>query len=224
MRKTTVKISAIVFIVFMVESLQAQTVKDIEGNIYKTVKIGSQVWMAENLKTTKYNDGTEIPIATDNAAWNALVTPSYCYYDNLKIYKDTFGALYNWYTLNSTSNRGKNVCPTGWHIPTSMEWNLLMKYLGGSISAGGKLKEVGTAHWIAPNDYATNESGFTALAGGNRGSNGKFNRFGYTGNWWSSTNYSASEADGFCINYDLNDLTNYSNNKKCGYSVRCIKD
>ena len=118
--------------------------------------------MAENLRTTKYNDGTPIPQVTDAAAWSNLMTPGYCWYNNdAAKYKETYGALYNWYTVNIG-----NLCPSGWHVPADTEWMVLTAHLGGEKISGGKLKETGTLHWDKPNLRATNETGFTALPGG----------------------------------------------------------
>ena len=130
---------------------------DIDGNDYKTVTIGTQVWMVENLKTTKYNDGTAIPNITDNTSWAALTTGAYCDNINTPSISTTYGRLYNWYAVDNNagtkvaSNGGKNVCPTGWHVPSDAEWTTLTTYLGGESVAGGKLKETGTTHWQSPN-------------------------------------------------------------------------
>src|SRR5574344_993327 len=153
---------------------------DIEGNTYKTVTIGTQTWMAENLKVTKYNDGAAIPNVTDNTAWSKLTTGALCDYDNTPSNSETYGKLYNWHAVNT----GK-LCPTGWHVPSDAEWTKLTDYL--TSDAGGKLKETGTTHWNSPNTSATNETGFTALPGGSRGYSGAFlNVCGY-GYWWSAT-------------------------------------
>lgn len=122
------------------------TMTDQEGNVYKTITIGTQTWMAENLRTTTYNDGTVIPNVTDNDEWADLSTPAYCWYDNdSATYAQTYGALYNWYTVATDS-----LCPTGWHVPTDAEWTILTDTLGGLTIAGGLLKETGTTHWTAP--------------------------------------------------------------------------
>ena len=119
-------------------------VTDDDGNVYHSVTIGTQVWMVENLKTTKYNDGTSIPLVTDATDWHNLLTPGYCWNNNDEAtYKATYGALYNWYTVNTG-----NLCPTGWHVPGDAEWTTLTTYLGGEDVAGGKLKEVGITHWL----------------------------------------------------------------------------
>jgi uncharacterized protein (TIGR02145 family) len=140
-------------------------VKDQDGNAYKTVNIGNQVWMAENLRTTKFNDNKTIPLVKDSTAWSNLITPGYCCYDNdAETYLSLYGALYNWYAVNT----GK-LCPEGWHVPSDEEWITLRTYLGGEELAGGKMKESGISHWQSPNAGATNQSGFTAIPGGVRG-------------------------------------------------------
>ena len=198
---------------------------DIDGNVYNIVTIGTQVWMAGNLKTTKYNDGTAIPNVTDGTAWAALTTPSYCWYDNdATTYKATYGALYNWYTVNPTSNGGKNVCPTSWHVPTDAEWATLTTYLGGDAVEGGKLKETGTTHWITPNTGATNETGFTALPGGNRLVSGTYFNFGYYGSWWNSTEGSTPDAYFRFMYYSNSNGYGGVTSKLFGLSVRCLRD
>jgi len=196
------------------------TVTDIDGNVYKTVTIGTQVWMLENLKVTKLNDGTAIPLVTDKTSWLNLTTPGFCWYNNYEATnKDTYGALYNWYTVNT----GK-LCPTGWHVPTDAEWTTLTSYLGGESVAGGKLKEAGTTHWKSPNTGATNESGFTGLPGGMRNVPGFFYNIKDSGIWWSSTEYDAT--DGLLSRADYNYGGFYKHNlvKTCGFSIRCVKD
>jgi uncharacterized protein (TIGR02145 family) len=196
------------------------TVTDIDGNVYHTITIGKQVWMVENLKTTKYNDGTSIPLITDGTVWANSTTPGYCWYNNdAATYKTTYGALYNWYAVNT----GK-LCPTGWHVPTDAEWTTLTDYLGGEGVAGEKLKEAGTTHWQSPNTGATNETGFTALPGGFRSFSGAFNYFGDIGFWWSSTEYSTNDAWHRVMYYDISDVSRLNNSKSFGFSVRCLRD
>ena len=125
-------------------------ITDVDGNIYVTVTIGSQCWLQENLKTTKYNDMTDIPFVTGDSEWEALTTAGYCWYDNNAAdYKSAYGSLYNWYSVSVTTNGGKNVCPTGWHVPVDAEWTVLANYLGGADVGGGKLMEAGTSHWVS---------------------------------------------------------------------------
>lgn len=202
------------------------TVTDVDGNVYQIVAIGSQEWLVGNLKTTKYNDGTDIPHVADNAEWIATNTPAYAWYDNDEAsFKDPYGALYNWYVVDTESNGGKNVCPVGWHVPTDNEWTELTDYLGGTNIAGGKMKEAGTTHWNSPNTGATNESGFTALPGGSRFYvNGEFNYIGDRGGWWSATEGSIHVArKRNLLHTDANVYTG-SSFKTQGYSIRCIRD
>ncbi len=195
-------------------------VKDIDGNIYNTVTIGTQVWMVENLKVTRYNDGTSIPLVTDNTEWSNLTTSGYCWYDNdEETYGDTYGALYNWYTLEAD-----NLCPNGWHVPTDMEWMTLTTYLGGEKTAGGELKESGITHWNSPNTDANNETGFTALPGGIRANLGDFNYIGYMGYWWTSSPLGGIYAWPRFMSYNDGSVSKFPNDKKNGFSVRCLKD
>ncbi len=197
-----------------------QTVTDIDGNIYHTIKIGNQTWMVENLKTTKYNDGSTIPNVTDGYAWSNLTTPGYCWYSNdLLNSKDTYGALYNWYTVNTAK-----LAPIGWHVPTQLEIDTLANHLGGYPLAGSLLKESGNTHWYAGNSDATNTSGFTALPGGYRSSiTGDYHNSGMWGVFWSSTE--VNDKGGRYILSNTSSAFEYnSDGKKCGFSVRCIKD
>ena len=164
----------------------AGTVTDIDGNIYKTVTIGTQTWMAENLRTGRYNDGTIILYIANNSNWKDWTTPAYCWYNNEVTYVATFGALYNWYAIDPASNGGKNLCPIGWHVPSVTEWTALTDYLGGTSVAAGKLRETGTAHWRSSMAVATNETGFTALPGGQRHETGFFTGSGRGGYWWTN--------------------------------------
>jgi uncharacterized protein (TIGR02145 family) len=193
------------------------------GNVYNAVTIGTQVWLKENLKTTKYNDGTSITLVTNDTEWSELTTPGYCWYNNDQSqFGITYGALYNWYTINT----GK-LCPAGWHVPTYGEWTILITYLGGGNVAGGKLKEAGTTHWSSPNTGAINDTGFTALPGGSRVIAGPFIDIGKTGSWWSS---SVSEsvgtiALGMYTVFDQNYFGDFGGaNKQWGFSVRCLRD
>ena len=194
------------------------SVTDIDGNVYKTIQIGTQTWMAENLKTTKYNDGTSIPLVTGGTAWANLSTPGYCWYNNdAATYKAVYGGLYNWYTVNT----GK-LCPQGWHMSSYDEWTTLATYLGGESVADGKLRETGTTHWQSPNTGATNESGFTALPGGLRFFDGVYG-IRSSGCWWSSTEYNVS---GAWNRYQGNvgDVGYSTSLKQVGLSVRCLKN
>jgi uncharacterized protein (TIGR02145 family) len=203
--------------------VQTKTIKDIENNSYKTVEIGDQEWMAENLKTTKYHDGTDIPNITDNTEWTKLTTGSYAWYNNdFDVFGSTYGALYNGYSISTNK-----LCPTGWHVPSDAEWKLLIDFLGGADVAGSKLKELGTIAWGNPFSGSTNETGFTALPGGFRKHNdGKFGGIENYGYWWSS---SKDETD---TSYALIKYMDYATKKvfseslprAAGFCVRCVKD
>jgi uncharacterized protein (TIGR02145 family) len=218
----------VIFIMYN-DGAPGEQVTDIDDNTYNTVFIGDQIWMAENLKVTKQNDGTDIPLVTDNTSWVDLTTPGYCWYDNDHItYANTYGALYNWYTIETS-----NLCPAGWHVPTSAEWTELSDYLGGNSVAGGKLKEAGTIHWNEPNTGATNESGFTALPGGYReGYDGMFIGISAIGFWRSADAESSPIiGEGYLTRYVSSSDTElgYSGDvvseyAAFGHSVRCIKD
>jgi len=202
-----------------------ETVADIDGNVYRTITIGNQVWMAENLKTTKYNDGNSITLVTDGAVWSNLTTPGYCWDNNdAATYKNTYGALYNWYAVNT----GK-LAPTGWHIPTDEEWTTLTTFLGGTSVAGGKMKstgtiEAGTGLWYFPNTGATNESGFTVVPAGGRFDAGAFFYIGFSGFWWSSSEYDTTYAWLRYLNCRSSVVSRSSYYKYYGFSIRCLRD
>ena len=159
---------------------------DVDGNTYKTVKIGNQIWMAENLKTSKYSDGTKIPNITDKSQWSNLKTGAWVFYNNDTSNNAKYGKLYNWYAVNHITNGNKNICPDGWHVPSNSEWQILKDYLGGSSVAGSKMKEFGIINWNTPNKDATNTSLFTGLPNGYRDYNGGYNQVGSKGYWWTS--------------------------------------
>ena len=192
------------------------SIYDSEGNKYRTIEIGTQTWMAENLRSTKLNDGTDIPFVPDVTLWSGLTTPGYCWFNNDSV---GYGALYNWYTVNT----GK-LCPEGWHVPEDDEWTLLTDYLGGKSVAGGKLRETGTSHWQSPNTGATNETGFTGLPAGYRNAAGGFNSFGSYAFWWSSTEWSSIGAWYRDVYYGYNSVDRSNSNKKSGANIRCLKD
>ena len=193
---------------------------DIDGNEYNTVTIGSQTWMAENLATEKYNDGSLISIVTDSVKWASLSTPAVCWYNNDKeTYRPAYGALYNGFIMNS----GK-ICPKGWHVPTDAEWDILASSIGGESVAGGRMKDAGTSRWVRPNNGATNLSNFTALPAGLRYSDGKFRDLGFGAYWWSSTLYSDSRAYFRFIFHEDGAIYRFDNLRTNGFSVRCLKD
>jgi uncharacterized protein (TIGR02145 family) len=204
----------------ILDTILKGVVLDNDGNTYKTIKIGEQVWMAENLKTTKYNDGNDIPLINNQTDWSNLITPGYCWYDFKEDpNKQVYGALYNFYVVNTGL-----LCPEGWHVPNELEWSTLFAYLGSAGEAGGKLKETGTKHWKDPNTGATNESRFTALPGGFIFSTGLFINKGATAYWWSSSPMNANAANAYHIHYNETLVNTGSLSNKCGNSIRCVKD
>ncbi|HAN19032.1 MAG: hypothetical protein A2X13_11445 [Bacteroidetes bacterium GWC2_33_15] len=203
-------------------NLSYGTMTDQDGNVYRTITIGTQTWMAENLKTTKYRNGETIQNVTGNTQWLSLNTGAYCWFNNDPVDKETYGALYNWYA--ATDNR--NIAPTGWHIPSNDEWLTLINYLGEENIAGGKMKETGSIHWAGPNEAATNQSGFTALGVGERdGINLDFQYRFTCCRFWSLTEYDNINA-WFNAVFNYATYCNHSNyiEKQFGLSVRCIKD
>jgi uncharacterized protein (TIGR02145 family) len=195
-------------------------VMDIDSNVYKTVAIGTQIWMAENLKVTHFNNGDSIPNIPDSTAWKNMNSAALCNYNNDKIIVSTYGRLYNWYAVVDI----RNICPFGWHIPSDNEWTSLSNYLGGNNIAGGKMKEEGIAHWSSPNIGATNETGFTALPGGSRDSGGVFKYIGSDGGWWTCTENDSISAFLWSMYYLNTRLSRKDFYKKDGFSVRCVKN
>jgi uncharacterized protein (TIGR02145 family) len=202
------------------KTIDLPTITDIDGNVYHTVNIGSQVWLMENLKVTLYRNGKPIANVNDTTAWIDLNTSAYCDYLDNNINSSTYGKLYNWYAVNDTSN----ICPEGWHIPSNAEWEILSTYLGGNQIAGGLLKEGGTYHWESPNIGATNTSGFTGLPGGFRSNDGLFGYIQEYGYWWTSDQLDISSS--WCWGLTFEDPFLYKNafTKTYGLSIRCIKD
>jgi uncharacterized protein (TIGR02145 family) len=203
------------------EDMQFTTpIVDLDGNAYNAVTIGSQTWMVENLKTTKFNDGTTIPNITNSTEWKVLTTSAFSWYNNdPTTYKIIYGGLYNWYAVNTNK-----LCPAGWHVPSDTEWTTLTTFLGGEAVAGGKLKETGLLHWWDPNFGATNESGFTALPVGSRTIYGDFNENGKYANFWSSTINSSTQSLYRSIYYASQGVLKLNTYYKEGYSIRCIRD
>lgn len=237
----------VLFLVWLVgcrkgeNTVKRDTVTDTEGNIYLTVKIGTQTWMAENLRTTKYNDGSPIPKITGGYSWNFLTTPAYCWYNNDSTkYARTYGALYNWYTIET----GK-LCPTGWHVPTLDEWDSLQQYLithgygypnsddiAKSLAATSGWKEEPTTGAVGNDQESNNSTGFSALPGGIRirslGTTvGEFEVIGEDGYWWLSTEVPPSLVVGaynITIYSSSTSLIDGSAHPVYGMSVRCMKD
>jgi len=198
------------------------TITDIDGNVYHTVTIGTQVWLKENLKVSRYRNGDSIPIVTSNTTWGNLSTGACCSFDNSNTYLNTYGRLYNWFAVTDL----RKIAPAGWHVPSLAELHTLSQYLGGSSAmAGGKLKEAGLAHWLNPNGDATNSTGFTALPGGRRDID-TFIGIGSDGYWWTSSvsAFSPDEASYYSMTFLVGYLAELQANKKKGMSVRLIKD
>jgi len=205
-------------------------ITDIDGNVYNPATIGKQTWFIENLKVSKYSDGTTIPEVNDPAVWSTLTTGAWCYYDKNTSFGVEFGKLYNWYavagifdaaSLSDISLR-KKIVPKGYHIPNDAEWTILTNSLGSS--AGGKLKEKGETHWADTSPEVTNSSFFTGLPGGICISNGTFYFVGEHGYWWSSTGVDSDSAWNRSLGYNSNTICRSHDNKKYGFSVRFIKD
>jgi uncharacterized protein (TIGR02145 family) len=223
-------------------------VLDADGNIYNTVTIGAQTWMKENLKTTKYNDGVEITYGIDAASWASASTGLYCDYNNNSANSTTYGRLYNWFAVDNNaatkvaSNGGKNVCPSGWHIPSDAEWTILENFLitngynydgtttgnkiGKSLASSSGWTFSTTTGAVGNTDYSAKRdvSGFTALPGGFSIGGGGASGMGNLAVWWSSTQYLTADAWYRIINYQYTTLDRGNVNKLQGYSVRCLKD
>jgi uncharacterized protein (TIGR02145 family) len=201
------------------KAYKADAIQDIEGNFYNTLQIGSQIWMAENLKTTRYNDRTPVSYVTDNATWKNLNTEAYCWYNNDSVaFKYLYGALYNWYAVST----GK-LCPAKWHVADATDWSKLIAYLGGTAIAGDKLKAAGGEYWCEGNS-GNNSTGFTALPGGYRyWEDGGFSYMQWGGGWWTSTG-DLSNGVGVGMSCYASGISENPGNKNGGSSVRCIKD
>ena len=213
------------------EPVMGDNVTDVDGNVYHTIIIGTQTWMIENLKTTHYNDNTPISLVEDSAEWVNRITQAYCWYNNDSTsYKETYGALYNWYTIDS----GK-LTPKGWHIPTEADWTTLENYVGQYYLLSGSLAKIlaATTHWKSSINSSTigydksknNSSGFSALPGGRRINNAYlFSQVDSIGTWWSSTSKTDSTVLTMTLQYDLSTVEQNNYKKKSGLSIRCIKD
>jgi uncharacterized protein (TIGR02145 family) len=206
-------------------NLNYGSMTDQEGNVYKTIVIGTQEWMAENLKTSIYRNGEPITTNLTDIEWENTTNTqigAWAYYNNDSQNDCPYSKLYNWYAVADP----RHVCPTGWHEPTDDEWTTLTDYLGGESVAGGKMKSTGSQNWLSPNTEATNESGFSGLPGGLRyNDNGTFDFFGFYGYWWSSLESSTTRAWSRAMNYYIGNAYRYSYQFKFyGLSVRCLRD
>ncbi len=216
------------------EENEVITVTDIDGNIYQTVTIGNQTWLAENLKVTHYRDGTAITNVADNAEWATLTTEAYCIYNNNASNQlETYGVLYNWYVVAD----GRNLAPEGWHVPTDGEWKELEMELGMSTSEADDTGWRGTNEGskLARNadlwddgDLKTNSEfgalGFNALPGGERNGSGPFFTIGSTAYFWSATESSSSSAWNRLLHSYYSEVARFDNGKRFGFSVRLLRD
>lgn len=199
----------------------AGILQDVDGNTYKSIKIGDQWWMAENLNTTKFRNGENIPNVTGTNEWAIDMNAAYCNSNNNPEIASVYGRLYNWHAAAD----GRKICPDGWHIPNNNNWAELVEFLGGNEIAGGKLKQTGTELWNSPNADASNTSGFTALPGGVRNANtGFFAGTGSTGSWWSNSEQNSEKAGVWGLTSVNGAIADYSLDKNTGLSVRCVKD
>lgn len=197
------------------------TVEDIDGNVYPSIKIGSQEWMAQNLRVSRFNDGTLIKSYPDAAEWSVANYPFWTTYEQDTTLLCPFGALYNGYVATDA----KNVCPAGWHVPTDQDWSLLVNTLGGPVNALGKLKVPGTDYWVSPNSGASNSSGFSALPGGIVLTDGNFGNFGWDAVFWTSTSTSPQQAYYRGLRQSVsNQVVRIADDKMYGFSIRCVKD
>lgn len=213
------------------------TVTDVDGNVYNVVTIGNQCWMKENLKTSKYRNGDAIPTGLNNTQWQTTTQGAWAYYNDSSQYNTIYGKLYNWYAVADA----RGVCPTGWHVPTVSEWNVLVKQLdpqadttklSGPISpiAGGFMKSVGdlqsgTGLWQSPNTGASDSSGFSGQPGGARDDSGVYsNSFGYNGIWWSSSVPDFNFAGAWGLTTFGSYVNRGSSSHEAGFSVRCLRD
>lgn len=200
-------------------------VVDIDSNWYETVVIGNQEWMAENLRTTRYSDGDTIPLVLLDTLWGNTFSSEYSYYDNDSMHIEDYGLLYNWYAARNF----RGLCPEGWRIPTDSDWDVLTDYLGGLDEAGGKMKttgviEVGTGVWQTPNEGATNESGFSALPGGQRLKGGQYQWINRTATFWAHTELNDLSAWTRRMSYNSSEAVRANQSKGMGFSVRCMRD
>ncbi len=186
----------------------------------QTVTIGTQVWTSKNLNVSTYRNGDVIPQVQDKKAWANLTTGAWCYYGNDASNGTKYGKLYNWYAVNDP----RGLAPQGWHVPSDAEWTILETALGGSLVAGGKMKEAGTLNWTTPNTGGNNNSGFAGLPGGYRNGNGSFDFVGDGGYWWSSTEFNTAVAWFRYLYYNYGIIYRNYFSKYYGFSVRCLRD
>jgi uncharacterized protein (TIGR02145 family) len=198
----------------------SSSVTDIDGNQYRTIKLGVQWWMAENLKTSRFNNGNIIPEIQNGVEWFNNESAAWCHYDNDAQYDAVYGKLYNFYAVKDS----RNICPAGWHVPSHTEWEVLERFLGKSTRMGGDLKQQGTTHWYQPNVGATDKYGFGALPGGRRYVAAAFTGMRFEGHWWTSTEAMDNTALTRALGFDSERLEGDAMKLGFGYSVRCVRD
>ena len=194
------------------------TVTDIEGNTYKTIKIGDQWWMAENLKVSTYRNGDEIPRVLYDDYWGNLTTGACCAPSGMASNIATYGRLYNWYAVNDS----RKIAPEGWHVASNAEWETMVNYLGGYDVAGGKMKQKGTMTWANPNKGATDASGFCVLPAGSRSHDGHFYGLTEWAHFWTSTMINSTDARKWDLYFNSTKCLSHESQKIYGYSVRCV--
>jgi uncharacterized protein (TIGR02145 family) len=210
---------------FLFSSLQFGSVADIEGNTYNTIQIGDQIWMAENLRVSKFRNNSNITEFADALQWSGIYdnksqTAAWCYYQNDPATNKAYGKLYNWYAVVNING----ICPNGWHVPSDQEWTKLTDFLGGESVAAGKMKTVGTVYWNSPNQDATNSSGFSALPGGLRYYFSSFDFISDFGTFWAATQDDAGRSWARYLSYEFANVFRTSSIKENAFSVRCVKD
>ncbi len=222
MKKTIISLTISLLLILILLSCSSDNdSSNANNNNYQTISIGNQIWMSKNLDVSKYRNGDIIPQVTDPAQWADLTTGAWCYYANFTGNGVIYGRLYNWYAVNDP----RGLSPNGYHIPTKAEFETLHSFLGGSLNAGGKMKETGTTNWLSPNTGATNSTGFTAIPGGYCDGNGEFSNFSIASYIWTATENINNNQVWYCaIFYNNNFSSLPSGYKKLGMSVRCIKD
>ena len=216
-----IKILTLSYLFISTISIHAQTVTDVDGNTYNTISIGNQTWLTENLKVTKYNDQVPISLVLDDASWSTQTEPAYCYYQGDIANANGYGNLYNWHVVNNA----KNVCPSGYYVPSIADWEELITFVGGNAVAGGKLKEMGLEHWLDPNTGADNSSSFTLLPSGWRANNnGFYENLSYMAFVWSSTSVDAQSSSIILVGYDSPACYTSDSHILTGLPIRCLKD
>lgn len=218
--RLSITVAILLTVVLSACKKEKTTLTDIEGNTYKTITIGGSTWMAEDLRTTKFRDGSSIPLVATGDPWEMTTSAAYNNVNNSADNALVYGRLYNWYTVNDS----RGICPTGWHVPSNEEFTAMTTALGGSDVAGGKMKEAGTSHWLEPNTAATNSSGFTSRGSGYINYLGEYKDFKAFAGYWTTMQQAPNHAyfRGFLFNSGVSD--NYAVDKHTGLLIRCVKD